>query len=321
MRAAVVTSFDSGPRYQEFPTPVPTGVGEMLIDVLAAGLHPRVRSQADGSHYTSTGQLPLVPGIDGVGRGPDGLLRYFILPDTTMGAMADQTIIDTRRSVVLPESSDPIAVAAAMNPAMSSWVALRQRVKFPAGQNVLVLAATGNAGQMAVQIAKLFGANTIIGAGRGADRLAELPALGATGTVLLEGDPDDIARRLGKAATDVDVVIDYLWGEPTAAAVLAVVTDRADRAKPLTWIEIGSAAGPTAAIPSAALRAARLQIVGSGQGSVSTREFLAELPALAEQITNGTLDIDARPMPLADVEQAWAGSADTNQRIVLVPRP
>lgn len=321
MQAAVVTSFDSSPRYRDFPSPLPVGAEEMLIDVLAAGLHPRVRSQADGSHYTSTAELPLVPGIDGVGRGADGLLRYFILPDTTMGAMADQTVIDTRRSVVLPESTDPIAVAAAMNPAMSSWVALRQRVTFPAGQNVLVLGATGNAGRMAVQIARLLGANTIIGAGRDARRLADLPTLGATGTVLLEGEPDDIAHRLGNATTDVDVVIDYLWGAPTAAAMLATVTERADSAKPLTWIEIGSVAGATAAIPSAALRAARLQIVGSGQGSVSTREIIAELPALGELITNGTFDIRAHPMPLADVEQAWARAADTDQRIVLVPKP
>jgi hypothetical protein len=42
----------------------------------------------DGSHYTSTDELPLVPGIDGVGRAPDGTLRYFVLPDTTMGSMA-----------------------------------------------------------------------------------------------------------------------------------------------------------------------------------------------------------------------------------------
>jgi hypothetical protein len=69
----------------------------MLIDVLAAAIHPRVRSQASGSHYMSTDELPLVPGVDGVGRGPDGLLRYFLMPDTTMGAMAEQIIIDTRR--------------------------------------------------------------------------------------------------------------------------------------------------------------------------------------------------------------------------------
>jgi NADPH:quinone reductase-like Zn-dependent oxidoreductase len=132
MKAAVVSSFDSPPRYQEFPAPVPAGGHEMLVDVLAAGLHPRVRSQANGSHYTSTDELPLVPGIDGVGRGPDGRLRYFILPETTMGAMAEQTVIDTRRSVVLPDGADPVAVAAAMNPAMSSWVALSQRVSFEA---------------------------------------------------------------------------------------------------------------------------------------------------------------------------------------------
>jgi NADPH:quinone reductase-like Zn-dependent oxidoreductase len=320
MKAAVVSSFDSAPRYEEFPTPVPAGDDDMVVDVIAAGLHPRVRSQANGSHYTSTGELPLVPGIDGVGRGADGLLRYFVLPDTRVGAMAEQAVIDTRRSIVLPEDADPVAVAAAMNPAMSSWVALRQRVPFRAGQNVLVLGATGNAGQMAVQIARRLGAKQVIAAGRNPSRLAGLPALGATGTVLLDGDADRGARRLGEAAADADVVIDYLWGEPAAAAMAALVTGRADRGQPLAWIQIGSVAGPTAAVPSAALRAARLQIVGSGQGSVSTREILAELPALAQEITAGSFEIDARPTSLTDVEQAWADAPGTAQRIVITPQ-
>ena len=221
MKAAVVSSSGSAPRYQDVPAPAPAGENAMVIDVIAAGLHPRVRSQADGSHYTSTGELPLVPGIDGVGRGADGALRYFILPDTPMGAMAEQTVIDTRRSVVLPGGSDPIAVAAAMNPAMSSWVALRRRVQFRAGQNVLVLGATGNAGQMAVQIAKLLGAGAIIAAGRDPGRVAGRPALGATATVQLDGDAS--ARGLGQAAGDVDIVLDYLWGQPAATAMAAVV--------------------------------------------------------------------------------------------------
>jgi NADPH:quinone reductase-like Zn-dependent oxidoreductase len=320
VKAAVVSSFDAPPRYQDFPGPAPAGDDEIVVDVLAAGLHPRVRSQADGSHYTSRGELPLVPGIDGVGRGPDGLLRYFILPDVTLGAMAEQTVIDPRRSIVLPSGSDPVAVAAAMNPAMSSWVALRQRVPFQAGQSVLVLGATGNAGQLTVQIAKLFGARQIVAAGRDAGRLARLPAAGATGIVSLDGEPEAVARRLGQAASDVDVVIDYLWGEPTTAAMIAVVTDRTDRGQPLTWIEIGSVAGPAAQIPSAALRAARLTIVGSGQGSVSAHEYLAELPALADAITAGRLDVDARAMPLTDVGKAWAAT-DATQRIVLTPLP
>jgi NADPH:quinone reductase-like Zn-dependent oxidoreductase len=321
MKAAVVWSFDAAPRYQDFAAPRPVGNDDMLIAVIAAGLHPRVRSQADGSHYTSTGELPLVPGIDGVGRGPDGRLRYFILPDTAMGSMAEQTVIDARRSIVLPEDSDPVAVAAAMNPAMSSWIALRRRVQLEAGQRVLVLGATGNSGRMAVQIAKLLGAGQIVAAGRDAQRLAGLSALGATDLVSLAGDAGAVARRLGPVAADVDVVIDYLWGEATAAAMAAVVGARADRSRPLTWIEVGSVAGPTAAIPSAALRAARLQIVGSGQGSVSTRDILAELPALAQQITRGAFTVDARPMPLGDVERAWADAAHTTRRIVLTVQP
>jgi NADPH:quinone reductase-like Zn-dependent oxidoreductase len=319
MKAAVVSSFDTAPRYEDFPLPAP-GEGELVIDVLAAGLHPRVLSQANGSHYTSTDELPLVPGVDGVGRDAEGNLRYFILPDTTLGAMAEQTIIDARRSVVLPEGTDPVTVAAAMNPAMSSWVALRQRITFTPGQNVLILGATGSAGRLAVQVAKLFGASQIIAAGRDAEKLVALTALGATDTVLLDGDPDEIAARLGRAAADVDVVIDYLWGKPATAAMIAVVTERTDRGKPLSWVQIGSVAGPTAEIPSAALRACRLQIVGSGQGSVATRDILAELPQIAAAIADGSFVLDTEAVPLAEVEQAWERAYGSDRRIVITPQ-
>jgi hypothetical protein len=108
VKAAVVSSFDTAPRYGEFPVPAAAEVDDMIINVIAAGLHPRVRSQAGGSHYTSTGELPLVPGIDGVGRGADGLLRYFILPDTTTPLSdVEQAWADaahtTQRIVLTPE--------------------------------------------------------------------------------------------------------------------------------------------------------------------------------------------------------------------------
>jgi NADPH:quinone reductase-like Zn-dependent oxidoreductase len=311
MKAAVVSRFDAAPRYEEFALPAP-GADEIVIDMVAAGLHPRVRSQADGSHYTSTDELPLVPGIDGVGRDADGRLRYFILPDTTLGSMAEQTIIDPRRSIVLPDGSDPLLVAAGMNPAMSSWVALRRRIDFRPGQNVVVLGATGSAGRMAVQVATLFGAGRIVAAARDAAKLAELPALGATDTVLL-GDDD----ALGEAARDADVVIDYLWGNVAASAMVTLITRRENETRPLTWVAIGSMAGPVASIPSAALRAARLQIVGSGQGSVPAGDFLSELPELALELTRGSFAVDARAVPLADVERAWADAARSTERIVL----
>ncbi len=131
-------------------------------------------------------------------------------------------------------------------------------------------------------------------------------------TVTLDRD------ELAKAAASADVVLDYLWGPPTAEAMAAVVTHRADRSQPLSWVEIGSMAGTTALIPSAALRAARLQIVGSGQGSVPSRDIVAELSALAAAITSGAFQLDAKAVPLADVTAAWADTS-SNQRLVTVP--
>ena len=89
MKAAVVSSFDHPPRYEEYADPVATG-DEELVDVLAVGLHPRVRSGADGTHYTSEGTLPMVPGTDAVGRRADGRLVYFVADDSAAGTMAER---------------------------------------------------------------------------------------------------------------------------------------------------------------------------------------------------------------------------------------
>lgn len=308
MHAAVISAADAPPVYRDHPDPAPRYGDELVVEVLAAGLHHLTRSKANGSHYSSNGMYPLVPGVDGVVRDKEGNLRYAVLDDTALGTFADRTLIDPRRSVILPDDIDPVRIAAAMNPAMSSWVALRRRVDFHAGQRVLVLGATGNAGRMAVQIAKLFGAAQVIAAGRDATRLKALTALGADETITFD--------QIGRAA-DVDVVIDYVWGEPTAGAMIPLLTARADRTAPLAWIQLGSVAGQSASIPSAALRSARLQIVGSGIGSVPARDFLAELPELASAVAAGAIDVRARAVPLAQVTQAW--TAQTDDRIVFVP--
>jgi NADPH:quinone reductase-like Zn-dependent oxidoreductase len=278
-----------------------------------------VRSGAAGSHYTSTGKLPLVPGIDGVGRYEDGRAVYFVADGDLVGPMATHTAIDTRRSVPIPEGTDILKVAAAMNPAMSAWVALRRRVPIEPGQSVLILGATGSAGQMAVQIAKRLGAGEVIGAGRDKARLEALPGHGADATVALTDDPEATAAALAAAAAEVDLVIDYLWGAPASAAMMALLRARSDRSRALNWIQIGSMAGPTIELPSVALRSANLRIQGNGQGAVSTRAYLAELPSLIDEIDSGGLVVNARAVPLADVETAWTAPEIPGVRTVLVP--
>jgi NADPH:quinone reductase-like Zn-dependent oxidoreductase len=310
MHAAVVTEFDHAPRFEEFAEPV-AGEHEELVDVLAAGLHPRVRSQADGSHYTSTNELPLIPGIDGVGRRADGSLVYFLLPDTTYGSMAERTAIDARRSIPLPADADPVQLAAIMNPAMSSWVALRKRVEFERGQSVLILGATGSAGQLAVQVARHLGASRVVAAGRDGAKLA---AIGADATIDLTA-PDAAGQYTDKAG-NVDVVLDYLWGAPAEAAMVPVLTGRDDRSRLLSWIQIGAVAGTDIALPSAVLRQANIHFLGSGQGSASAAGILEVLPSLVDAIDTGSFSIDAVARPLSAVEEAWA---DKTQRVVLTP--
>jgi NADPH:quinone reductase-like Zn-dependent oxidoreductase len=318
MHAAVVREFGHPPRYEEFAPPVPADEHEELIDVIASGLHPRVRSQAAGSHYASTDELPLIPGIDGVGRRQNGSLVYFVLPDTVFGAMADQTVIDSRRSVPLTEDADPVLIAAGMNPAMSSWVALKRRVAFTAGQSVLVMGGTGSAGQLAIQIARHLGASEVIAAGRGTEKLAALEALGASATVDLAGEPELVAAELAAKAGNVDVVLDYLWGQPAESAIMPLLRARDDRSSLLSWVQIGAVAGPDISLPSEALRQANIHFLGSGQGSVSAHGILETLPSLVDLITGGDLVIDACARPLEDVESCWTTRGGP-QRIVLTP--
>ena len=173
--------------------------------------------------------------------------------------MADKALASPRRSIVLPEDADIAKVAAAMNPAMSSWVALRRRVPIQPGQGVLVLGATGNAGAMAVQVARRLGAGRVVGAGRDPGRLGALTSAGADAVVQLTGDDDATAGRWPPRPPRSDIVLDYLWGQPAQHAITALLTARSDRSREMNWIQIGAVAGPTMELPSVALRSANFR--------------------------------------------------------------
>lgn len=311
MKAAVVSSFGEPPRYDEVPEPAASGSHDMVVRVLAAGLHPHVRSRADGACSPSAGALPFVPGTDGVGVGADGQRRYFFQEDSRPGTMAEQTVIDTWHSIRLPAACDPVKIAAGISPALPAWLALRYQADFRAGQDILIFGADGGASQMAIQVARLFGAGRIIAACRDESGPA---AAGVTETVSL-----DALDLVVDAAGDADIVLDYLWGEPAATAMTFLAASRGNRGKRLAWVSMGAAAGPAAPLPAAALRASRLRIAGSGQGSVTTSEITAELPEIVRSVSSGVLSTETVAVPLADVEKAWADPAAATRSIVFVP--
>src|SRR5271170_5696548 len=156
MNAAVVHSFDAPPRYTTFAEPVAAD-GERLVHVTAAGLHPIVKTLAKGTHYGSSGELPFVAGIDGVGRLEDGARVYFGMARSPFGTFSERSLAASW-CLPLPDEIDDVTAAGIANPAMSSWAALTARAKFVAGESVLILGATGVAGQVAIQVAKRLGA-------------------------------------------------------------------------------------------------------------------------------------------------------------------
>jgi NADPH:quinone reductase-like Zn-dependent oxidoreductase len=313
MHAAVVIDLTKAPVYQEFPEPV-AGEGEVLIKVRAAGLHPIVKARASGSHYSSAGEVPAVPGLDGVGTLEDGCRVFFAASKPKWGSMAEFSVASKTMCIPLPDGIDDLQAAAIANPGMSAWLSLKERAGLAAGETVLILGATGVAGQLAIQSARILGAKRIIAAGRNLQALAGDSVDATIGLA----QPDDAVREafLAEASNGIDVVIDYLWGRPTELLLEALAKGfRPTATRPTRLVEVGESAGKTIALPGAVLRSIDLTLKGSGFGAVRIDHILAAIPELFAMAAAGKMKVAVEPVPLAEVESAWA-RVEKGRRIV-----
>ena len=130
--------------------------------------------------------------------------------------------------------------------------------------------------------------------------------------------PRSSALSMAKAAAEVDVVVDYLWGEPATIAIMALLEARADRSRAMDWVQIGAMAAAIQ-LPSVALRSANFRLQGNGQGAVSTAACVAELPSLVDEIDAGGIKVNTHEVPLADVEATWSAPEIPGVRTVLIP--
>jgi len=308
MNAAVVHAYTEPPSYATFETPV-AQAGEQLVTVTAAGLHPIVKALANGSHYGATGVLPFVPGVDGVGRTADGTRVFFGAARPPFGTFAEQALAASWMMIPLPDELDDATAAGIANPAMSSMAALVSRAKFVAGESVLILGATGVAGQLSIQVAKRLGARRIIAAGRNPEALAKLQTLGADSVVSLSQEPaalSDAFRKEIAAAEGVDVVLDYLWGPP-AEALLGVISQKGLKARTprVRYVQIGNSAGANISLPAATLRSSGLELLGSGFGSASMEELRASVANFFAIAAKDPFEFSKKVVPLSEVASAW----------------
>jgi len=314
MKAAIVERAGHGPVYAEVAEPVP-GAGEVRVTVTAAALSPLARGRAAGQHYSASHPVPFVVGVDGVGRLDDGRRVYFALPRAPHGAMAERTVVPAAQCLPLPDGLDDVTAAAIANPGLSSWAACIERARLRSGETVLINGATGTAGRLAVQIARHLGAGRVIATGR--DPVA-LRAVGADVTVPLVADDAELAAAFREQiAAGVDVVIDYLWGRSAAALLNAAAQAGRDGAT-LRFVQVGSASGADLSLPAAVLRAAAIELMGSGIGSVRPQRLFAAINGVLTAAGPAGFSIATTALPLSEVGPAWERDG-AGRRLVFLP--
>jgi NADPH2:quinone reductase len=322
MNAAVLEAFGRPPRFRPFAEPA-AREGEVTVHVRAAALKPIDKQLAAGTHYGSRSlQLPAVSGTDGVGQLEDGSRVFFAMPQAPFGAMAECTVVHAKRCVPLPENIDDVTAAAVFNPGLSAWGALAWRAQLHPGESVLILGATGVAGKLAIQTAKLLGASRVVAAGRNEETLKILPALGADALIRLGVSREELSAAFTHEAGDrgFDVILDFLWGPPTEALLAAMTRGDLGPASARTrLIEVGETAGSAISLPAAVLRSSRLELLGAGTGSAPPLEmWMSAIQQLLVRVASRQLRIDTDGVPLAEVETAWLRSTP-GRRIVLIP--
>lgn len=320
MRAAVVPAPGASPHPAEFAEPE-SADGCEILRLVGAGIHQVVRSRAAGTHYSTSGRYPLVPGVDAVARTADGRLVYTGWIQPPWGTMAERMCAQV--GTQLPQDCDPLAVAAGMNPGLSGYLPLSARLQQLGALGIVaVLGATGMSGRLAVQSALALGADRVIALARNRDALARFADARVT-TVHLDADPSitTAATRSALAGADPSIVLDYLWGPPAEAVFAALMPTSVDDegTADIGYVSIGSVTGDHAAIPSALLRARRITITGSGLGSVPVQTLMQRIPQFMALIASGAVHVPYRAFPISDATAAWAWAGDG--RAVITPDP
>lgn len=323
MKAAVLHQYGQTPRYEELPAPVAQSPDTLLIQVRAAAVSNLEKARVNGTHYSSGTPLtqPLAVGVDGVGTLADGRRVYAF---GLTGMMAEQALARSQSVVPLPAGLDDVTAAALPNALFGAAAPLRLRGALQPGETVLINGATGFTGRLAVQLARHYGAGRIVATGRNAEALRQLPALGATEVLSLAQPDEAVSGRLRElhADTPFDLVIDYLWGQPTELLLKSLQGKNGAPTHPVRLVNAGNMAGSRLALEAGQLRSTDITLLGAGLGSVSgpqMQQMFAEvLPELLQLAADGYLPIETTTAPLAEVETAWHRELPGGSRLVLL---
>jgi len=297
----MISELGRPPELAELPEPS----GATIYEISAASLNPNDINVGAGRHFAGHPKLPYVPGCEGVGRAPDGA-RVYLFGDglglSRDGLLAERALAPADLGIPLPDAvSDEIASSCGIA-GMAGWMPVAWRAPVRSDDRVLVLGATGTVGLVAVQAAKLLGAERVVAAGRHPARLQRAAELGADATVNLE--ESDLVAAFKEAAGDdgPTYIVDTLWGPPAVAAIQAAAPG---------WrlVQLGQSAGAEATLASAAIRGKMGELYGYNDFAVPKDEFREQYLRVVEHAGAGEIAFDIETYPLERVAEAWERQA------------
>ncbi|HEX8689506.1 MAG TPA: zinc-binding dehydrogenase [Solirubrobacterales bacterium] len=218
MKAIQIEEF-GGPeklQYVDLPDPEP-GEGEVLVEVARSGIN-FADTHATRNDYLAEQTLPLIPGGEVSGRTPDGRRVAALLAG---GGYAEKVAVPEALLVPVPDEVDDDRAAALLLQGLTAMALVSRCARVEAGETLVVEAAAGGTGSLAVQLGKRAGAK-VIGLASSEEKRALVERLGADATV--DSRSDDLKEAI-LAANDgqrVDAVLHMSGGEAFDAELSAL---------------------------------------------------------------------------------------------------
>ena len=218
MRAIQVTEF-GGPEVlveADLPDPQPDD-GTVLVETSAAGINFADTHQTENS-YLAAAELPMIPGAEVVGTTPDGKRVVALVGG---GGYAERVLVAPAFMYEVPDGVDDGQALAIILQGATAWHLLRTCAHLKEGESVVVHAAAGGVGTLAIQLAKRWGAGRVIAAASSDEKRRLALDLGAD--VAIDARAPDMKAAIEEAnGGKVDVVLEMVGGSTFDGSLAAL---------------------------------------------------------------------------------------------------
>jgi NADPH2:quinone reductase len=202
--------------YVELDDPTP-GDGEVLVEVLRSGVN-FADTHSTRNDYLAEQELPLVPGAEIAGRTADGSRVVALVGN---GGYAEKVLVPESSLIPIPDEVDDEQAAGALLQGLTAMALVKRSARIEAGETILIEAAAGGTGTLAVQIAKASGAK-VIGLASSAEKRELVEGLGADATVDSQSDDLRAAILAANDGKKVDAVLHMSGGDAFDAELAAL---------------------------------------------------------------------------------------------------